>query len=136
MATISNIRLNIERSDQKNRRLVSVSYKICFTSCEIAAGSTFREKVFLRGDDPIWDDHLLTLRDSCVKATQACVDRSIKKNIASSTIDEDPDTIILGWVIGNKDEIYARVSLTPFTPTGSSGDSNIVSGDFGPAGST
>lgn len=136
MATINNIRLNIERSDQNNRRLVSISYKICFNSCEIAAGSTFREKVFLRGDDPIWDDHIMTLKNGCVKASQACIDRAIKRTLASSTLDEDPDTIILGWVIGNKDEIYARVELTPFTPTGSSGDSNVVTGDFGPAGST
>ncbi|MBN1599986.1 MAG: hypothetical protein JW915_00185 [Chitinispirillaceae bacterium] len=134
MATVNNIRLNIERADQRNRRLVNVSYRVCFTSCEMAAGSTFREKVTLRGDDPIWDDHLLTLRDGCIKVSAACVERSFKLNVASSTLDEDPDTIILGWVIGNKDEIYARVSLTPFVPTGSSGDSNIVIGDFGPAG--
>lgn len=134
MATINNIRLNIERADQRNRRLVNVSYRVCFTSCEMAAESTFREKVTLRGDDPIWDDHLLTLRDGCIKAGAACVERSFTVNVASSTLDEDPDTIILGWVIGNRDEIYARVSLTPFVPSGSSGDSNIVTGDFGPAG--
>jgi hypothetical protein len=134
MATINNIRLNIERADQRNRRLVNVSYRVCFTSCEITAASTFREKVTLRGDDPIWDDHILTLRDGCIKASAACVERTFKINVASSTLDEDPDTIILGWVIGNKDEIYARVALTPFVPTGSSGDSNIVTGDFGPAG--
>jgi hypothetical protein len=113
---------------------VNVSYNVCFSSCEVAANATFREKVTLRGDDPIWDDHLLNLRDGCIKATQQCIPRSITRNIAQSTLDEDPDTIILGWVIGNKDEIYANVTLTPFVPTGNSGNSNLVVADFGPAG--
>lgn len=134
MASISNIRLNIERARQPNRRLVNVSYRICFSSCEVAAGSTFREVVTLRGDDPIWDDHLITIRDGCVRASQSCMDRSINANVAQSTLDEDPDTIIFGWVIGNQDEVYARVNLTPFVPTGSSGDSNTITADFGPAG--
>lgn len=134
MATVSNVRLQIERGDQKNRRRVTVTYRVCFSNCEAMGNSVFREKVTLRGDDPIWDDHLLTLRDTCLRATQGCVDRSIAVNVAQSTLDEDPDTIIFGWVIGDKDEVYARVVLTPFTPSGSSGDSNIVTADFGPAG--
>ncbi|MGA7800411.1 MAG: hypothetical protein WCC36_06330 [Gammaproteobacteria bacterium] len=134
MATVSNVRLQIERADQRNRRRVTVTYRVCFSNCEAMGNSVFREKVTLRGDDPIWDDHLITLRNTCLRATQGCVERSITANVASSTLDEDPDTIIFGWVIGAKDEVYARVSLTPFTPSGSSGDSNVVSGDFGPAG--
>jgi hypothetical protein len=94
----------------------------------------FREKVTLRGDDPIWDDHLVTLRNTCIRATPGCVERSITTRIADSTLDEDPDTIIFGWVIGDEDEVYARVTLTPFTPSGSSGDSNLVKSNFGPAG--
>jgi len=98
------------------------------------ANSAFREKVTLRGDDPIWDDHLTTLRNTCIRATQGCVERTITREVADSTLDEDPDTIIFGWVIGNKDEVYARVTLSPFTPSGSNGDSNIVKSNFGPAG--
>lgn len=134
MATISNVRLQIERTEQRTRRRVTVTYRICFSNCEAMGNSVFREKVTLRGDDPIWDNHLITLRDTCIRATQGCVERTITSNLAQSTLDEDADTIILGWVIGDKDEVYARVTVTPFTPSGSSGDSNIVSADFGPAG--
>lgn len=134
MATISNIRLTIGAGDRTNRRRVTVTYRVCFSSCEALAGSVFTEKVTLRGDDPVWDDTLITLRNSCIKAQRGCVDREVVANVAESTLDEDPDTIILGWVIGNKDEVYARVTLTPFQPSSSQGDSNQVSADFGPAG--
>lgn len=133
MATISNVRLEIEDAG-RNRRRVTVSYRICFSNCEAMASSVFREKVTLRGDDPIWDDHLITLRNTCLRASQGCVERSVTTTVAQSVLDEDPDTIILGWVIGNKDEVYARVTLTPFSPSGSSGDSNTVASHFGPAG--
>ncbi|MBV2358243.1 hypothetical protein KUH32_00510 [Thalassococcus sp. CAU 1522] len=133
MATVSNVRLRIEQLDDRRSR-VHVTYRICYSHCEAMAGSTFVERVTLRGDDPIWDDHLITLRNGCVRAQNGCIEREITRVVANSTLDEDPDTIIFGWVIGNKDEVYARVRLTPFQPTGSQGDSNIVSAHFGPAG--
>ena len=134
MATVSNVHLEIAAGDQRRRRRVTVSYRVCFSNCEAMGNSVFREKVTLRGDDPIWDDNLITIRNDCIRATQGCVERRIEATVAESTLDEDPDTIILGWVIGDKDEVYARVTVTPFTPSGSSGDSNIVKADFGPAG--
>ena len=133
MATISNVRLSIEDSGRRRSR-VSVTYRICFSSCEAMANSVFNEKVTLRGDDPVWDDHLITLRNTCVRATNGCIERTLTRDIANSVLDEDPDTIILGWVIGNKDEIYARVRLEPFNPSATRGDSNNVSAHFGPAG--
>ncbi|OED41144.1 hypothetical protein AB833_10320 [Chromatiales bacterium (ex Bugula neritina AB1)] len=135
MATVSRIKLKIGDEDRNNRRLVTVTYRVCFSRCEAMAGSVFREKVTLRGDDPIWDDHLITLRNTCLKSTSGCIDRKVSRRISSSTLDEDADTIILGWVIGNKDEVYARVALTPFEPSSTRGDSNTISADFGPAGS-
>jgi hypothetical protein len=134
MATVSNIRLQIGQEEQRNRRRVTVSYRVCFSNCEAMADSVFRETVTLRGEDPFWDQHLITLRSTCIEAIQGCRDRSVIANVAESVLDEDKDTIILGWVLGNEDEVYARVTLTPFTPSGSSGDSNIVRADFGPAG--
>ncbi|MCH8616695.1 hypothetical protein LZ016_11365 [Sphingomonas sp. SM33] len=132
MATVSNVTLQIGR-EEGDRRRVTVNYRICFSGCEALAGSTFVEKVTLRGDDPIWDDHLITLRNACVKAERGCVDRSVSTMVSESTLDEDGDTIILGWVINrDRDEIYARVTLVPFAPTGSEADSNIVTGQFGP----
>ena len=133
MATISNVQLTIEDAGRR-RSQVSISYRICFSNCEAMANSVFHERVTLRGDDPVWDDHLITIRNTCIRATQGCVERNIRRNIANSVLDEDPDTIILGWVIGNKDEVYARVTLKPFNPSSSQGDSNNVSSHFGPAG--
>ena len=133
MATISNVRLSIEDSG-RNRVQVTVRYRICFSSCEAMANSVFHERVTLRGDDPVWDDHLITIRNTCIRSTNGCVERELSRNIASSVLDEDSDTIILGWVIGNKDEVYARVRLDPFNPSATRGDSNTVQAHFGPAG--
>ncbi|RVT87072.1 hypothetical protein DXV76_03010 [Rhodobacteraceae bacterium CCMM004] len=132
MATVSNVRLDIDEVDRRRSR-VTVRYRICYSSCEAMANTVFRERVTLRGDDPVWDDHLLTLRSSCVKATQGCVERSVSAVVATSSLDEDADTIVLGWVWGNKDEVYARVELDPFEPRRSQGDSGNIVAHFGPA---
>jgi hypothetical protein len=113
---------------------VRVAYTVCFTTCEATAGSTFVETAVLRGDDFIFDNNLLTLRSNCVKAVPGCVNRVIETIVSNSTLDEDGDTIIFGWVIGDEDEIYAKVWLTPFTPVGTEAQSNVVRGHFGPAG--
>lgn len=133
MATISNVRLQIEEAG-RNRSRVKVTYRVCFSHCEAMAGSTFVENVTIRGDDPVWDDHLLTLRRGCIRAQNGCINREVERVVSNSVLDEDPDTIIFGVVFGNKDELYARVKLTPFEPSASQGDSNIVSSHFGPAG--
>ena len=135
MATVSGVHLTIERVEgARRRRKVTVTYTVCFSHCESLAGSTFIEEVKLRGDDPIWDDNLLTMHKDCLRASSGCVTRRFERIVADSTLDEDPDTIILGWVIGDKDEVYARVKLTPFAPSGAQADSNLVTADFGPAG--
>ena len=133
MASINNVRLEIGR-EKDRRRQVTVRYQVCFSSCETLAGSTFVERVVLRGDDQIWDDNLITLRNTCVQAVRGCVERSITATVAESVLDEDPDTIIFGWVIGDRDEVYARVTLDPFHPSGDARNSNTVTGHFGPAG--
>lgn len=139
MATVSNVVLNVQKGGGGSRRLVTVSYRLCFSTCEVLAGSTFRETITLRGDDPIWDDHLITLRNSCVKASEGCVNRSVSQSVSRSTLDEDGDTIItiFGWDIvrdADRDELYAHIQLTPFTPSGSNADSNLVTGQWGAAG--
>lgn len=139
MATVSNVVLNIQHGGSGSRRLVTVTYRICFTQCEALAGSAFRETVVLRGDDPIWDANLITLSSSCVRATDGCVNRTASAMVSRSTLDEDGDTIItvLGWdiaKIADQDELYAHIDLTPFSPSGSSADSNIVTGQWGAAG--
>ncbi len=135
MATVSNVNLKIKKGGDGSRRKVTVTYRLCFTTCEVLAGSVFIEHVSLRGDDPIWDDHLTTLRNRCVKAERGCIDREIVRHVSRSTLDEDGDTVIFGIPVhAARDEIYARVKLTPFSPSGSNSDSNIVTGQFGAAG--
>lgn len=136
MATVSNVRLSIQKGGEGSRRTVTVKYTICFTSCEVLAGSVFVEKVTLRGDDPFFDDHLFTMRNTCVQAEKGCVERSITRRVSRNTLDEDGDTVIFGIpIFADRDEIYARVKLTPFSPSGATSDSNIVFGQFGAAGS-
>ncbi len=135
MATVRNVQLDIQKGGEGARRRVTVSYEICFTSCEAEARATFTERVTLRGDDPIWDDHLTTLVTRCIHAQENCVTRRVTREVSRRTLDEDGDTVIFGIpVFADRDEIYAQVSVTPFVPSGSRGNSNIVSGQFGAAG--
>jgi len=135
MATTNNVQLHIERIPrQDNRRRVTVTYKVCFTNCEVLAGSVFKETVTLRGDDPIFDDHVLDLHSGCIKAQKGCVERKFSKTVSKSRLDEDGDTVIFGFpIFADRDELYARVRITPFSPTGSTADSNLVVGQFGAA---
>lgn len=134
MATIHDVQLRIDPAERSDQRRVTVSYRLCFSGCEALAETVFVEKVVLRGDDPLWDDNLITLRNICTKAVNGCVKRSISTVVSRSALDEDPDTIIFGWVIGDRDEIYAQVSLAPFVPSGHLARSNLVTAHFGPAG--
>lgn len=134
MPSISNVRLEIEKHTGGARRKVTVSYKMCFSPCEILAGSVFTEKVVLRGDDWL-DNNLITLRSQCVRANKDCIDRKFSVNVLRSTLDEDGDTVIFGFPVwADRDELYARVSLTPFVPGSKTADSNNVYGQFGAAG--
>lgn len=139
MATVSNVVLNIQKGGGGSRRLVTVNYRLCFTQCEALAGSAFKETVILRGDDALWDENRIILSNSCVRATDGCVNRAISQSVSRSALDEDGDTIVtlFGWEIAriaDQDELYVRIELTPFTPSGSSADSNIVTGQWGAAG--
>ena len=135
MATISNVRLSVQKGGNSSRRRVDVSYTVCYSACEVLAGSVFVEKVQLRGDDPIWDDNLVTMRNTCVKAERGCVEREVSRFVSRRTLDEDGDTVIFGIPIhADRDELYARVTLTPFSPGSSAANSNIVTGQFGAAG--
>mgnify|MGYP006298221081 CR=1 FL=1 len=135
MATVSNVQLQIEKGGEGNRREVRVSYTLCFTTCEARGGLVFVERVILRGDDPIWDNNLTTLRNRCIQAQRGCVDRSVTQLVSRNTLDEDGDTIILGVpIFADRDELYARVTIRPYEPSGGVGHSNIVTGQFGAAG--
>lgn len=135
MATVSNVHLTIGKGKAGKRVEVTVSYRICFSSCELLAGSVFKETVTLMGDDPVWDDTLITIRNGCVKAEKNCVERKFSRQVSRSTLDEDGDTVIFGIPIhAAQDEIYAHVTVAPFMPNGSTGNSNIVTGQFGVAG--
>lgn len=137
MATISSVRFTIEKGGDTRstaKRRVRVTYTVHFNSSELLAGSVFRESVNLRADDLI-DNHIINIFTGPLKATAPSVNRSINAEVSRSRLDEDGDTIILGWVVdAAQDEIYARVELSPFVPSGASADSNIVKGQFGAAG--
>lgn len=135
MPTIANLTLKIDPVVQANRRRkVTVAYTLRFTAREELAGTVFEERVQLRGDDPIFDDDRgAPLLASFVKAVPGNVNRSVVKMVSQNVLDEDGDTIILGVPIAVlRDEIYARVTLRPFVPTGTTADSAAQKGQFGP----
>jgi hypothetical protein len=135
MPSIANLSLKIDPALQANRRRkVTVSYTLRFTPREELAGTVFEERVQLRGDDPLFDDNRGgPLLASFVKATPNNVSRTVVKMVSENVLDEDGDTIILGVPIAVlRDELYARVTLTPFHPGNAQADSNVVKGQFGP----
>ncbi|WP_157579288.1 hypothetical protein [Spirosoma montaniterrae] len=133
MATITNVQLSIDNVSGQKRRKVTVKYQLRFNPREEAAGTVFDEKVVLRGDDPIFDDERAIIASTFVKAQPGVVSRSFSKMVSQNRLDEDGDTIIFGVpVLVLRDELYARVTLTPFEPRGARADSNVVTGQFGP----
>lgn len=135
MPTINNVRLTIDKAEDSRLRRVTVTYQICFSACEANTRAGFVERVVLRGADPIFDDDLVTLRNNCMRAQRGCIDRTVSAVVPTATLDEDGDTIILGWVVdAARDEIYARVTMKPFVPGSASANSNQVTGQFGPGG--
>jgi hypothetical protein len=135
MATISNPTLKIDSAPQKgNRRKVTVTYALRFTSREEAAGTVFNESVVLMGDDPSFDDVQAQLASTFVKAVPGTVNRVVTALVSSSALDEDGDTIIFGVpILKLRDELFARIQLSPFVPAPVRADSNGVTGQFGPA---
>jgi len=133
MPTISNVVLKIDPIVSNKRRKVTVSYSLRFNSREELAGTVFEEKVVLRGDDPIFDEDRAPIATTFVKAVTGTIKRSFTQQVSQNRLDEDGDTIIFGVpVLTLRDELYARVSLTPFVPRPAQADSDPVSGQFGP----
>lgn len=135
MATVTNVDLEVQKGGSGQRRRVSVTYTVCFSSCELLAETVFVEEVTLWGDDLLFDDQQATLLRRCFKAEERCMERSVRRLVSRSTLDEDGDTVIFGIpIIADRDELYARVTLTPFTPGSASGRSANVYGQWGAAG--
>ena len=135
MAIISNVQLKIDTNVINKKRKVTVTYNIQFNAQEESAGFLFEEKVSLRGDDPLYDDDRGDLVTTFVKAAPGLIPRAFVRNVSQDRLDEDGDTIILGRRINAaKDELYAHVTLKPFAPKSTSANSNVVAGQFGPAG--
>lgn len=124
MATVNNLKLHIKKGNSRSD--VTITYDLCFSHCERLDETVFVELVTLRGDDPVNDDHLTTISNSCVKATKACVKRKFVRKVSNNVLDEDPKIL---WV-QQSDEVYARVKLSPFKPGNATGSSNIVNSYF------
>ncbi len=125
MATIARLKLEIKKGSSESQ--VTVSYDLCFMHCERLAGSVFIENVKLMGDDWLNDDNLYTLsHHTCIKApsSKVCIPRKFTKTLKNSVLDEDDS------FFNRKDEVYARVTITPFVPSSKKADSNIISSYF------
>ena len=134
MASIRNLKLSINKMAGAKSE-VSVSYDIVFSALEAAAGATYHEKVVLRGDDVLMDENLgPALLSQVVKAHSSTIHRKITKMVSNKDLDEDPDTILLGFVLRREDELYARVTLAPFMALPVKADSDTVKADLGLGG--
>lgn len=122
MATITNLNLDINPGN--NTSTVNVSYRINFNAAERADDSVFIERVILMGDDTNGiDDFLITLSSTRAVANTNSIERSFTRIVNNNTLNEDRG-------LNGRDEIYARVTLTPFTPAPVTADSVIRTGNF------
>lgn len=124
MATIGRVSLTI-KVDGSDTSEVAVEYTIRFNALDVLGNLVHREQVRLFGDDPVFDDDLITLQNVQVRPNgQTTLERRIIRRVADSTLNEDRPF--------QDDEIYARVDLrnldVPFPPV--SRNSNVVTGSF------
>ena len=134
MASIRDVNLTVSPGRTSTRRTVSLSYEIHFTIPEVLSACVFRERVTLRGEDPIFEDHVTTLLDWWVRAESSPIFRTIVRQVSLSPMDADSETVVLGYAFIGEDELFANVELMPFSPGGSEAFSNIVRGRFGAPG--
>lgn len=133
MASIQNLSMSIAAGTGTTTP-VMINYTIQFAPPEF--GTVFNERVLLRGSDPILDDTLGSpVVNNLILAVPGVLLRSFSINVPTQQLNEDRDLKLLGLVLRNRDEVYARVSLIPFG--GAPGmaarlDSNVVKGQFGP----
>lgn len=121
MATIGPVTLTIVSEDSDTSQ-VTVRYDIRFNPLDVLANLRYRDRVRLFGDDPVFDDDLIELRNDLARPDgQQTRNRDFTRTVANSTLDEDSPL--------QRDEIFARVNLrsvdVPF-PDAPPRDSNVV----------
>ena len=137
MASIQNLNLSIPTGGTLPPGItqVMISYTITFAPAEFWT-VFFNERVTMRGSDPVMDDTMGTpVVNNLLLAGPGALLRNFTINIPTQDLNEDYDLKLLGLVLRNKDEVYARVSLVPVgggAGTPARLDSNVVKGQFGP----
>ena len=117
--------LNLQINTGNNTSTVTVRYTIRFSPNELAADSVFNERVILMGDDGNGvDDFLVNLVSTRAVANNNTIQRTFNRTVNNNLLDEDAS------VFNGRDEVYARIILTPFTPTTAQVDSNIITANF------
>jgi len=127
MASIGNVRLEIFES--QGSALVRVSYKLNATLLDTQSEQSYRELVQLIGvDEGPGEDGQSdviaggTIWDGPIKFTsgQVSFQQIHEKTLPLSVLDEDPSPF------PKRDELRARVTLTPLPPVPPVRDSNLV----------
>ncbi len=120
MASIHNVDLDIKKG--KKSSTVIVTYKVCFTTCELRAGFYFSDYAHIWGSDPGPDDRLFLVgRSTCYRPNQTCITRSYRRVVPNSLLNEDKGF----WFINKRDEVYARACVSPVEPTGDCANSTL-----------
>ena len=108
-------------------KTVIVTYKVCFTSCEVKAGFYFSDSAYMWGSDPGPDDKLFQVGGTnCYRATRECISRKYVRRVNNSLLNEDSGFLGL-W---GGDEVYAKACVKPVEPTGDCANSTIHHDSF------
>lgn len=123
MAIISQVQLAVETTPNTSALLqAQVSYQINFSKCEALGQFVFLEQVALCCTDPSGDVHLSTLYKSCVLAQVDRVNRNLEAEIDFARLQAQHQA--LGLM--EKEALYVRVTLVPYTPQATENVSNPV----------
>ncbi|MBL1278282.1 MAG: hypothetical protein COB30_019580 [Ectothiorhodospiraceae bacterium] len=127
MASISSLNLKLNRHDHNRKTAtITVSYRAVLSSVERnMTGLRFREVIQLWGaDSPDGDDYLYTFPTRIFsKESDGVVNREVTVTLSDDILDED------GFPRPT-DEVYAKVRISPYLPSGSVRNSNQIEHRF------
>jgi hypothetical protein len=147
MATITNVTLNLQRSDSRvstSPRTATVTFTTSFSALEMEGEALFIADIKLQANDGAsFGNPTLNMGTLSVQATDSLVERTRTVVFTRAALDEDPDTIRLIDQFGHPhiihledyggditDEWRARVVLTPVIQTVTA-NSRRVTGSWG-----
>ena len=132
MPRISNVELKVLSMSSSNATL-EVEVTTRFSSREIASNTVFNCEVILENEDGLGDPDVRrrTIGQTWMVASNEPVTKTVTATVDRNFLNED-FLLFSGGPGDTTDEWYAKVKLTPFSPSAETANSNIIRREFQP----